>query len=316
MEKPTKTTIIVLNWNGWKDTLRCLESLLVVKEPVFEVLVVDNGSEDESVTKIQEFIDKNKDLYPVPYTLIANKENLGFAGGNNIGIKIAYHKGAGYVLLLNNDTIVDPGFLKQMLDVMEKHHTIGLANPKIYRMKDNGEKTNQFWFAGADINWLYTRGKHRFVNEMDSGQLNGHEYVETGYATGGCLLIRRQILEEIHLMPEDYFLYYEDAEWSLRAKKAGWLCAVIPAAKVWHKGAASTPERSVKYVRYHVRGGLFLCLRNAPFGKIILAYLWSVPRAAWHAVKWLFLPEKRPFAAGVMLGIRDAWLHKVGEIKE
>jgi len=312
-----KCSVIILNWNGWQDTLQCLESLMAIKEPEIDVLVVDNGSSDESTVKIEEFISDNQRLDrrgSVSISLIKNKENLGFAGGNNVGIKEAYKQGANYILLLNNDTIVDPDFLKEMLAVMEKHHTIGLANPKIYRMAENGEKTNRFWFAGADINWLHTKGMHRFLNEEDSGQLDGHEYVETGYATGGCLLIRRQTLEEIHLMPEDYFLYYEDAEWSLHARKAGWLCAVIPSAKVWHKGAASTRERSVKYVRYHVRGGFFLCLRNAPLWKIIPAYLWSIPRAGWHAVKWLFLPEKRPFAAGVMLGIWDAWLHRIGKI--
>ena len=314
MSNPVKVSIIVLNWNGWQDTLTCLESLAAVTEPLFSVSIVDNGSTDESVTKIREYLEKNSSL-TTNYQLLTTGSNLGFAGGNNVGIKEALKNGAELIVLLNNDTKVEPGFLKELVTVAQKHHTIGMLNPKILHM-EKGERTKRFWFIGGEINWLRTQGTHRDYNKEDSGQLDHKEFLPSKYATGCCVVVKRSVIEEIGLLSEDYFLYDEDVEWSLHARNAGWQCAVAPQAVIFHEGGSATSPGSPLYFRYHVRNGLLLSLKAAGLLTVICAFLWSIPRAQWQAVKWLLFPEKRLVAHAIILGIRDAWLHRTGQIKE
>ena len=175
MSNPVKVSIIVLNWNGWQDTLTCLESLAAVTEPLFSVSIVDNGSTDESVTKIREYLEKNSSL-TTNYQLLTTGSNLGFAGGNNVGIKEALKNGAELIVLLNNDTKVEPGFLKELVTVAQKHHTIGMLNPKILHM-EKGERTKRFWFIGGEINWLRTQGTHRDYNKENYGQSDHKEFL-------------------------------------------------------------------------------------------------------------------------------------------
>ena len=307
-----KISLIVLNWNGWQDTLTCLESLATVKNPPFNILVVDNGSTDGSQEKLGAFLTS---FTAHPAQLIENTDNLGFAGGNNVGMRKALKNGAELIVLLNNDTKVEPTFLKELVTVVQKHHTIGMLNPKILHM-DKGERTKRFWFIGGKINWLRTQGTHRDYNKEDSGQLDHKEFLPSEYATGCCVMVKRSVIEEIGLLSEDYFLYDEDVEWSLHARNAGWQCAVAPKAVIFHEGGSATGPGSPLYFRYHVRNGLLLSLKAAGLLTVVCAFLWSIPRAKWQAIKWLLFPEKRKIAHAILLGIRDAWLHRTGQIKE
>lgn len=300
--------VIVLNWNGWRDTLACLDSLKAVQQPTLHILVVDNGSTNGSQERIREYL--KLEAMPHVTELIENSENLGFAGGMNTGLKAGMDAGAEWLLVLNNDTIVDPHFLTKMLAAAATNKRIGMLNPKIMLT----EPPDHIWSVGSTINWMRTKGTHIGYNEEDHGQYDQPSVRDTAYTTGGCLLVKREVIEAIGYLPEEYFVYYEDGEWSTSAQRAGWRTVVVPAAKIWHKGAASAGEHSSAYIRYHVRNGLLFAKRTGNPLQVAAAFLWSVPRAAWQVVKWILWPEKRLWAKAILAGIADAWLGRTGKI--
>jgi len=306
-----KVFIIVLNWNNWPDTLECLESLKNNDYPNYQVVIIDNGSKEK--LKI-----KNEKL-----KIIYNKENLGFAGGNNVGIKYVLEKGADYVLLLNNDTIVSQDFLSKLVEVGEKDKRFGLLGPKIYfyeqaiigrdAPKGRVAPSGRFWFAGGQVNWLYNKGTMRGYNEIDRGQYDLPPVQETDYITGCCLLAKKEVIEKIGLMPEDYFLYYEDTDWSLKARRAGYKCIFVPQARIWHKGSKSSLEGSSSYIYYHIRNGLILAQRYAPWHLKPLVHLDAFWRIKKQIIKLIFFPKKRTWAKYILLGIKDFYLGKRGK---
>lgn len=307
MNETNTVSIIVLNWNDWEDTISCLKSLKNITRPNPRIILVDNGSTDESLSAFKKA--KNNSDLP-PFEILENEKNLGFGGGVNIGIKKALKANAEWILLLNNDTVVSPDFLEILLSAAEKDKKIGLLNPKILMAEDR----DKIWFIGGKFNKLLTKGFHINYGDKDAGQFDEQETQKTDYATGGCLLIKRGVIEKIGLLPEAYFMYYEDAEWSLRAKKAGFKSVVVPKSKIWHKGAASSKEFSPSYIRYHVRNGLLFNRRMGNPLQIIFAYGISVLRAFWQIIKIIFTPTKRVWAISILLGLKDAWLFRTGEI--
>jgi GT2 family glycosyltransferase len=299
-----KVFIIILNWNSWSDTLECLESLKSNDYPNYQVVIIDNGS-------------KEKPVVPSPeIKIIYNQENLGFAGGNNIGIKYALEQGADYVLLLNNDTVVSDDFLTKLVKAGESDREIGLLGPKIYFYPMTGQPDKakeKIWFAGGQVNWLYNKGQMRGWGEKDNGQYDQPDIQETEYVTGCCLLIKREAVKKIGLMPEEYFLYYEDTDWSLAAQKAGSKCVFVPAARIWHKGSASSKEGSPSYIYYHVRNGLVLAQRYAPWYIKPFVHLDALWRIKKQLVKLIFLPKRRFWAKYILLGIKDFYLGRRGK---
>lgn len=248
-EMDKKVAIIVLNWNGGKDTLECLESLKKLDYPDYEIVVVDNGSTDGSPQLI-------KKRFP-EIILIENEKNLGFAEGNNVGIRFALEKGAKYIFLLNNDTIVDEDILGHLIRVAESDSAIGILGPKIYYHSE----PNKIWFVGGVINWRTGRAAHFGMNEVDKGQFD--ELKEVDYVTGCALMVRREVIEDIGLMDSRFFLYYEETDWCTRAKKVGYKIMFEPQAKVWHKISISTGgvESAVGYY-YYARNKLLLARKN------------------------------------------------------
>ncbi len=292
-----KAFIIVLNWNNWPDTLACLESLKNNDYPNYQVVIVDNGS------------DEKPSAPPRGAKIIYNKKNLGFAGGNNVGIKYALEKRADYILLLNNDTIVSQDFLTKLIEVGEKDKKSGLLGPKIY-FADEREK---IWFAGGQVNWLYNKGEMKGYSEIDRGQYDDPVVQETDYITGCCLLIKRAVIKKIGLMPEDYFLYYEDTDWSLKARRAGFKCSFVSQASIWHKGSKSSLEGSSSYIYYHIRNGLILARRYAPWYVKPLVHLDVFWRIIKQLIKLIFFPQRRTWAKYILLGIKDFYLGKRGK---
>lgn len=228
-----KLGIVILNFNGLEDTLECIKSIKKPKNTT--ILVVDNASTDKS----KEVLEKISGI-----KLIINKINLGFSGGNNVGISDALKCEADLILILNNDTLVDKEFL---VHLVKKTKSADIISPKIYFSagyefhKEHYQKSDLgkvIWYAGGKIDWENIIGKHIGVDEVDHGQFN--KSGEVDFATGACMLIKREVFEKIGLFDEKYFLYLEDMDFCVRAKRAGFKIGYEPAAVVWHKNAAST----------------------------------------------------------------------------
>lgn len=295
-----KVFIIVLNWNGKKDTIECLNSLKKIDYAgSYKIVVVDNDSTDGSIPEI-------KKLFP-EIDVIKNKTNMGFAGGNNIGIDHAISRGAEYILLLNNDTIADRSFLTELIKIAESDKSIGLLGPKIYFHSE----PKRIWSAGGKINWMKNSGSHIGIDEIDHSQYN--KVKEVGYLTGCCLLIKRAVIEKIGKLSEEYFLYYEDTDFSMRTKNSGYRCIYVPKSIIYHKISRSTKPGSSSYIYYHTRNGLALAKRNGSFLNQALIYPYCFLLFIKQIIKFLFLPQKRNWALAVLRGEKDFLLGKMGK---
>src|SRR3989337_2590976 len=214
-----KLVIVILNFNGLDDTLACLDSIkkLIDDGIGVETIVVDNFSSDGS----QEALSKIEDI-----NFIQNQDNLGYAGGNNVGIKYALKRRADAVLILNNDTIVDQKIF----------FAKGFEFHKLrYSPKDLGKV---IWSAGGEIDWSNVLGKHLGVDEVDRGQFAKRKQIT--FATGACIFVKREVFEKIGYFDEKYFLYLEDMDFCVRAKNAKFKIIFEPGAVVWHKNAGSS----------------------------------------------------------------------------
>ncbi len=262
-----KISLIILNYNGRDNTLRCLISLkklLLPNNIKFETIVVDNCSQDDSLKHVRnEFPD---------VLIIENKDNLGFSQGNNIGIQYALEHGADYIVILNSDTIVDKNFIKELLIEAKMSDKVGIVVPKIYfaqgfefhkdRYKQE-ELGKVLWYAGGIMDWSNVIGFHRGVDEIDKGQYD--ESIETQFASGCCMFIKKEVLKDVGLLDKKYFLYYEDNDLSVRAKKAGYKIIYVPKAVIWHKNAGSAGGSGSKLQDYYItRNRLLFGMRYAP----------------------------------------------------
>ena len=216
--------IFVLNWNGRDITLDCLASLEKVTYSNANVIVIDNGSTDDSVFSI-------KEQYPET-DIIELPTNLGFAGGNNAGFQSTANK-ADYTIFLNNDTIVDPYFVEPLINELEIKSNTKQTAPKIYY----ADKPETIWFAGGKVN-LWTG----FIRHIGIRKKDSHDYSkkrEIDYATGCCICMRTQDFESIELFDQTFPMYAEDVDLSIRLKQKGGSIVFIPESKVWHKVSAS-----------------------------------------------------------------------------
>ena len=226
VQNGTSIAIIVLNWNGRDLTLDCLRTLDAVATPRVRIIVVDNASTDGSAGAVREQFPR--------VTLIENVETLGFAAGNNVWIRRALDDGADFILLLNNDTVVAPDFAEHLLKAMLAAPDIGITAPKIYY----AEPKNQIWFAGGEISMWRGSARHTGIRETDRGQYDRERDID--YATGCAFLVRRAVFEKIGGLDPGYRAYFEDADFCVRARRAGYRIRYIPPARVWHRISAST----------------------------------------------------------------------------
>jgi GT2 family glycosyltransferase len=218
--------IIIVNWNGKALTLECLSSLARATYPNMRVVVVDNASTDGSAAAIRE-------RFPDAIVL-EQHTNLRFAGGTNAGIHYALAHGAEMLCLLNNDTTVHPEFLTHLVARIQSAADIGLVAPKIYYH----DEPDRIWFAGGEISMWTGTMRHIGIRERDRGQYD--EVRDIDYATGCCMLVRRNVVEQVGLLDERYFMYTEDADWCMRIRKAGYRIVYEPKAHLWHKLSVST----------------------------------------------------------------------------
>jgi GT2 family glycosyltransferase len=247
-----RVAIIILNWKGLEDTLACLESLRTVKDVDAKIIVVENGSKDQSAAKIRE-------LFP-DVALNEQDENHGYAGGNNIGYEQAKSWLADYVVFLNNDVVVDPDFLRHVLDVMEDHPKIGVAGPTIYYYS----QPDVIWSAGGTIDWRRGNTDMVGLGQHDEGQF-GILPRPVEWITGCAFFVRTAVIEQIGGFDERFFAYYEETEFCLRARRAGWFVVHVPAAKIWHKITPTAREAS-PLVNYYMARNRLLLMRLGRFG--------------------------------------------------
>lgn len=258
-----KVSIVILNWNSKKDTLECLSSVRNIEYPNLEVIVLDNGG---STDGSQEAIRKQ---FP-EVRLIEVQGNRGFAGGNNIALREA---SGDYYLLLNNDTVVDKNVVKRLVEAGESSRDIGITGPKMYLY----DRKNVFWFAGGFMQKHYGT-IHRGYGEVDRGQYDRTEDVDI--MSGCALMVKKEVVDKIGFLDEEFFLYYEDADWCLRARKAGYRIVYVPSAVIWHK-CCGTTNRNREMASFHTEKNILLLARKNNFGLVF--YLFDMA----HLVKFL-----------------------------
>jgi GT2 family glycosyltransferase len=340
--------IVILNWNGWEDTIECLESLNKISYSNYHVIIVDNDSEDDSLSRIRAYARgeiavksaflpnncRSEPLTVVSYTrrevedsqpevlseklarasdnklsngpliIIQNEQNYGYSEGNNIGMRYALKGSADYVLLLNNDTVVDKYFLTELVGAADKDGSIGVIGPKIcwYDRPSVIQSTGfrmDFW-TGTLIS--LNRGK----TDLDAEHFHEGALLPADYLSGACLLIKRKVIEQAGMLDPIYFLYFEDQDWCTRISRAGYRIVCDLNSKIWHKTTASTskakrfsqyyPERNrVIYMRKYARTLQFIpfLLLHVPYHVALLAktrHFADIPHFIQGLIDGLLIP--------------------------
>ena len=249
-----KILIILLNWNGKKDTLECLASLEKVIYPNFQTIIVDNGSTDDSVSTIRSHFPN------IP--IFETHENPGFAGGNNVGIDWGLKKGYQWILLLNNDSTVDPHFLNAFMESAKKNPEAKIMGAKIYRSSDP---------ACIDHLGGYWSPKIAEFVCPHMGKVDDHTSFETmekvDYVCGAALLMHRSVPLHIGALEPKYFLFWEETDFCFRAKRVGFEIWTAPKAKIWHKVSSSFTGGKPQMSYFWWRSRLLWIERNCPFSE-------------------------------------------------
>jgi GT2 family glycosyltransferase len=244
MQKSPKVSLIILTTKALAMTKEQLIDVakLDTKGVQCECLVVDNGSNDGTEEAFQ-----NYKLPNMNYKFIETGANLGFAGGNNVGIKDVVERKFDYIILMNNDLILSKDIINKLVGFMEANKEVGVASPKMYfakgyefhkdRYKDS-DLGKVIWYAGGVIDRKNAYSSHRGVDEVDCGQYD--KTVDTDFANGATVIIRREVFEKVGYLDSSFFLYWEDADFSEKVKKYGYKVKYFPGTCIWHKVSAST----------------------------------------------------------------------------
>ncbi|MGR3741273.1 glycosyltransferase family 2 protein [Companilactobacillus sp. DQM5] len=222
MQDP-KVSIIVLNYNNALDTINCLKKLRKINYKNYKVIVVDNHSTDESLSKIEKAIDKEY--------LIKSPVNGGYAKGNNLGIKYALEINSDYICVLNNDVDITPNLILDFVSAFTTENELGIAGPVVC----DYDKRNLIQSAGSKVNMNYGRAEELYKG-MDIASLTS-KYVDCDYVSGSCLFFKKEIVEDVGYIPEEYFLFYEENEWCMNARKKKYKVRCITNIIVWHRGS-------------------------------------------------------------------------------
>lgn len=290
--------IVVVHYQTDADTVECLRSLRKARHPGLSVqtVVVDNGSPKR--LKLPQDFRRARN-----FELIRSNSNLGFTGGNNLGIHYAIEKyNSEYILLLNNDTLVKPDFLEKLYQFFQDYPEAGLASPKIYfapgyefhkNSYSRAQRGRVLWYAGGSLDWQHLVLFHRGVDELDRQHFD-HQ-TTSDFATGCCLMIKREVLEKIGTLDKKFFLYLEDADFSLRARRAGYEVGFCSQSVVWHKNAGSSGGAGSRLHEYYqTRNRLLFAFSHGDWRvwwtalRLIGQWLWQgdevYRQAVWHAL--------------------------------
>jgi GT2 family glycosyltransferase len=290
--------VIILNWNNAEDTLACLGSVAALDYPAAHVIVVDNGSTDDSAARIRASYSDVE--------LIETGENLGYAGGNNVGIRYALAQGAEYVCILNNDVSLAPDTLTKLALAAEQNPEAAFFGPKVLHK----DRPTQIQSAGARLDWLW-RSHQRGLDESDEGQYGALEEVD--YVIGAVLLLRAETLNQIGLLDPDYFLYREDVDWCLRARKRGYKILYVPEAYAWHRSHHIREQQLPRITYYMTRNSLLLIKKQKGGGVRFIAVF---ARHLLTAIVWTIKPKwrhKRVERNALLKGLADYLMGKVGK---
>ena len=336
-----KVSIIILNWNGWKDTIECLESLYQITYPNYDVIVVDNGSEDESIQKIKEYCEgkikveskffeynpENKPIKYIEYTgerteaeggkekeiadlpsnkkviIIKNEKNYGFAEGNNIGMRYALKAlNPDYVLLLNNDTVVDKNILEELVKVAELNAKIGIVGSKNYLY----DKPNEIQLAGGLIDYNFANARCIGACSVDKGQYD--EIREVDFVDGSALLIKKEMVDKVGMLDPDYFAYWDDPDLCVRAYRGGYKTVYVPKARMWHKVSGTSGRMSPLFVYYTTRNKFLFMKKNATkyqyFKFLFFFFLIQCPLSLGSFFIYKQRRQIKAFIKGVIEGVR------------
>lgn len=289
-KKKIKVSIIILTTNALSMTKEELKDIAVLKSANLdlECIVVDNNSSDGTEKEL-----KNYKLPNMKYKFIQSGANRGYAGGNNYGISDALKRGADYIMLLNNDVIVPEDMVIKLVDFMEKNPDAGIASPKMYFAKgfefhkDRYEKKDLgkvIWYAGGIIDWDNIYSPHRGVDEVDVGQYDKIE--ETDFANGAVLIIKKEVFKKVGLLDPSFFLYWEDPDFSMKAKQKGFKTYYVPTTCMWHKVSASTGGSGSPTNDYFLtRNRFYFALRYARL-RTKFAVLRDTIRLIFKGRKW------------------------------
>lgn len=282
-------SIITINYNGLKDTCELIDTLPLNDEKI-EVIVVDNASTQDEATEIEKRFPQVK--------VIKSDNNLGFAGGNNFGIQAAHGK---YLFFINNDAILpQPSALSLLINRLESSAHIGMVCPKIRFTWDK----QPIQYAGyTPLSKITLRNKSIGFGEEDNGQYDiAHP---TPYAHGAAMMVKREVIEKVGMMPECYFLYYEEFDWSMMIRRAGYEIWYEPACTIFHKESQTTGQQSPLKTYYITRNRLLFAQRNINRGERYLTYIYLICIVAVRDILKYLYKGQINMAKAVMKGIKD-----------
>jgi GT2 family glycosyltransferase len=279
--KQAHVVTVVLNWNGRQDTLACLDSLEKTTHASHRIVVVDNASGDDSVAAIKQ---QFRNIH-----VIENRKNLGFSGGNNLGMQWAIKHGADYCFVLNNDTLVDSQAISYLVDTIHSDRSIGAVGPLIIYM----EHQDTIAALGGEIRWARAEAIQGY--NLTPVSQAPRTALATEFLTAAAILVRKEAIQKAGTMPEGYFYGMEDAAWCHRIKQAGFRLVADPRAKVWHKESAATGHFSPQKMYYMSRNALMFLRREGGknWRKHLLSYHVKVVKQNVKFVlqgRWQLLP--------------------------
>lgn len=297
-----KVSIIVLQFNNSEDAIACLESVKELDYPNLDIIIVDNDSEAKHVNSVRFFVANEKKIgSQAAYELIEAGANLGYAGGNNLGIKRALGHGADYVFILNPDVRVEHDTLAKLVKRAETDPRLSIVGPAI----NEGERI----IYGGAVEWLKPELKHAPVY-----QLGAKSYKL--FIPGAAMLIKREVIETIGLPDERYFLYFEDADYCVRARATGYELAIATEAQVTHAVSSATHKLgSSLLLRYHYRNAhLFNWLRGPGWARLALPF-WSIYIIIKQLAK-IILARDQEVSKAILVGVFDFYNRRFGRIDD
>lgn len=294
MPQECELSIITINYNGFKDTCELIETL-PLEDASLEVIVVDNASQNDEATLIEQ-------RFP-QVTVIRSEQNLGFAGGNNLGIKASHGK---YLFFINNDTLLrckkddvrSKSYFQPLINRLESSPKIGMVCPKIRFAWDD----NPIQFAGyTPLSSITMRNRSIGFGKADHGQYDvAHT---TPYAHGAAMMVKREVIEKAGLMPECFFLYYEELDWSMMIRRAGYDIWYEPSCTIYHKESQATGQNSPLKTYYITRNRLLFNQRNKPIPQRWLTSLYLIGIVGTKDILKYYIQHRPDLASATMKGV-------------